>query len=70
MLCPTHIAGNRLDLVMTDFLDIVDGVVDDAKQTAYYAWCRTRNVEHWVNLYLLVLIGEQRVYGAAIKGVS
>ena len=25
--CPTHVAGNRLDLVMTDVLDIVDVVV-------------------------------------------
>ena len=24
VLCPTHIAGNRLDLVMTDAPDIVD----------------------------------------------
>ena len=27
MRCPTHIAGNRLDLVMTDVPDIVDVVV-------------------------------------------
>ena len=27
MLCRTHIAGNRLDLVMTDVPDIVDVVV-------------------------------------------
>ena len=27
----------------------------NAKQTAYSAWCRARNAEHWVNLCLLVL---------------
>ena len=27
VFCSTHIAGNRLDLVMTDFPDIVDVVV-------------------------------------------
>ena len=27
----------------------------NAKQTAYRAWCRARNAEHWVNLCLLVL---------------
>ena len=27
MHCPTHIAGNRLDLVMTDVIDLVDVVV-------------------------------------------
>ena len=70
---PTHIAGNRLNLVMTDVPAIVDVVVGrfvpttvlrrrskdkqqfdasclrayDAKQTAYRAWCRAGNTEHW-----------------------
>ena len=36
----------------------------DAKQTAYSAWCRACNAEHWGQL-VLVCAEAQRVYGAA-----
>ena len=36
----------------------------DAKQTAYCAWCRTRNADHWV-LFVLVCAEDMRVYDAA-----
>ena len=32
--CPTHISGNKLDLVMTDVRDIVDVVVDTTLGTS------------------------------------
>ena len=38
MRCPTHIAGNRLDLVMTDVPDIVDVVVDTPLGTSYHCF--------------------------------
>ena len=36
----------------------------DAKQTAYRAWCRARNAEHW-GRFLLVRAEAQSAYGAA-----
>ena len=36
----------------------------DAKQTAYRAWCRARNAEHWVQ-FVLAHAEAQRVYDAA-----
>ena len=38
MRCPTHIACNRLDLVMTDILDIVDLVVGTPLGTSDYCF--------------------------------
>ena len=35
-----------------------------AKQTAYRAWCRARNTEHW-GKFVLARAEAQRVYGAA-----
>ena len=36
----------------------------DAKQTAYCAWCRARNAEHW-GQFVLARAEAQRIYGAA-----
>ena len=36
----------------------------DTKQTAYRAWCRTRNAEHW-GQFALARAVTQRFYGAA-----
>ena len=36
---PTHIAGNRLDLVMTDVPDIVDVVVGTPLGTSEHCFC-------------------------------
>ena len=39
--CPTHIAGNRLDLVMTDVPDIVDVLMDTPLGTSDHCIVRT-----------------------------
>ena len=52
MRCPTHIAGNRLDLVMTNVPDIVDVVVGTPLGTPDHCFfsCVLR-VEHSVPEY-------------------
>ena len=40
------------------------GETYDAKQTAYHAWRRARNAEHW-GKFVLARAETQRVYGAA-----
>ena len=41
-----------------------DATVYDAKQTAYRAWCRARNADHW-GQFVLARVEAQRVYGVA-----
>ena len=38
VLCPTHIAGNRLDLVIANVPDIVDVVVGTPVGTSYHCF--------------------------------
>ena len=71
LCCPTHIAGNRLDLVMTDVPDIVDVIVGTPLSTSdhFFVSCVEQSVQEY-NFRSIVFLQHRTNWDSVCSAVS